>query len=313
MNKFEQLIEYIINEEEDKAKALFHEIVIEKSRNIYESMMDDENEVGGNQVQKLMKDVSVDEEGMHEDNEVEYVGDEDSMSDADDEIDFGGDAAGDMELGGDDEEFDTDEVGVGDEDAAGELEDRVMDLESALDELKAEFDALMGSVDSDNDGDHDMDDHAAEVDDDDDEENSDDEPKESLVREYVEKVSVPATKQEGGPVGSSNTNPASVNAKSVVAGKNDMGGTTSNIARGGAESAPDGTAPTKKPSNQYTKGQGHLPHAEKYENVPGARAGQAFGKASKLSSSQGVPVGAKNTMGSSVNNKSVIESRGRSK
>jgi len=26
MNKYEQLIEYIINEDEDKAKALFHDI-----------------------------------------------------------------------------------------------------------------------------------------------------------------------------------------------------------------------------------------------------------------------------------------------
>ena len=34
MNKYEQLIEYIINEDEDKAKALFHDIVVEKSRDI---------------------------------------------------------------------------------------------------------------------------------------------------------------------------------------------------------------------------------------------------------------------------------------
>ena len=33
-NKFEQLIEFIINDEEDKAKELFHEVVVEKSREI---------------------------------------------------------------------------------------------------------------------------------------------------------------------------------------------------------------------------------------------------------------------------------------
>jgi hypothetical protein len=41
--KFEQLIDLIINENEEQAKALFHDIVVEKSREIYESMMDEEN------------------------------------------------------------------------------------------------------------------------------------------------------------------------------------------------------------------------------------------------------------------------------
>ena len=31
-NKFEQLLELLINEENEKAEALFHEIVVEKSR-----------------------------------------------------------------------------------------------------------------------------------------------------------------------------------------------------------------------------------------------------------------------------------------
>jgi len=46
MNKFEQLIEYVINEEDGKAEDLFHEIVVEKSRDIYESLMDSEDEFG---------------------------------------------------------------------------------------------------------------------------------------------------------------------------------------------------------------------------------------------------------------------------
>jgi hypothetical protein len=47
----------------------------------------------------------------------------------------------------------------------------------------------------------------------------DDDLEESLMREYVEKVSMP----KGGDNG--------VNTKSIVAGKNDMGGTTANIAK----------------------------------------------------------------------------------
>ena len=42
MNKFEQLIEFIINDEEAKAKELFHEVVVEKSREIYENLMKEE-------------------------------------------------------------------------------------------------------------------------------------------------------------------------------------------------------------------------------------------------------------------------------
>ena len=41
-NKFESLLELLINEENDKAEALFHEIVVEKSREIYENLADEE-------------------------------------------------------------------------------------------------------------------------------------------------------------------------------------------------------------------------------------------------------------------------------
>jgi hypothetical protein len=42
--KFEQLIEYVINDEEAKAKELFHDIIVEKSREIYENIMADDSE-----------------------------------------------------------------------------------------------------------------------------------------------------------------------------------------------------------------------------------------------------------------------------
>ena len=44
MSKYEQLIEYIINEQEDKARELFHDIVVAKSREIYENLMQEEAE-----------------------------------------------------------------------------------------------------------------------------------------------------------------------------------------------------------------------------------------------------------------------------
>ena len=44
MNKFEQLIEYVINDEDQKARELFHDIVVAKSREIYENLMQEEAE-----------------------------------------------------------------------------------------------------------------------------------------------------------------------------------------------------------------------------------------------------------------------------
>ena len=72
MNKtYEQLIEFIINEQEDKARELFHQLVVEKSRSIYENIVDEEDleeDMGGNEVDGLMGDidseVSADETGL---------------------------------------------------------------------------------------------------------------------------------------------------------------------------------------------------------------------------------------------------------
>ena len=61
--KFEQLIDLIINENEEQARALFHDIVVEKSREIYESMMDEEMDEGmGGQVGDLLDEINVEEE-----------------------------------------------------------------------------------------------------------------------------------------------------------------------------------------------------------------------------------------------------------
>ena len=116
-NKYEQLVEFIINDETDKARELFHQIVVEKSRDIYENLVSEEDleeTMGGNEVEDLVDEVSLDEEGISEEEEEE-----------------GADEVGADEFGGEEEH------------GEAEIEDRVVDLESALDELKAEFDALM--------------------------------------------------------------------------------------------------------------------------------------------------------------------------
>ena len=38
-NKFEKMLELLVNEDKEAAQELFHEIVVEKSRDIYEGLL----------------------------------------------------------------------------------------------------------------------------------------------------------------------------------------------------------------------------------------------------------------------------------
>ena len=82
MNKYEKLIEHIINDDNDKARALFHQIVVEKSREIYESLMDEEYTEedihSGNQVDTMMDEIQADDDMLLEYNGVNVL--VDSMS-----------------------------------------------------------------------------------------------------------------------------------------------------------------------------------------------------------------------------------------
>ena len=254
MNKYEQLIEYIINDNEAKARELFHEIVVETSRHIYENLVS-EDDMYDEDMEEMADVVEADEDGEMYEAEEELEGDVMDMGDEDME-DMGDE---DMEDMGDEDMED-----MGDEEG---LEDRVMDLEDALDELKAEFDRLMADE-------ADEPEHADMFGSDEEAEDMGDEDDMEMVREYVEKIGEPYKGEmaagEGRTVGTGNSAKPTVNTKSTVAGKNDMGGSSSNIARGGNEQAPDGTSP-RKPSNYATKGEGHLPGAGQYQNVPGAK------------------------------------------
>jgi hypothetical protein len=251
MNKYEQLIEHIINDETDKARELFHNIVVEKSRDIYESLVDEDSckaeeleEVGGNEVKGLVDEITLDEQGISEEEEGEEA---------------------------EDGALDHDHAETGEEE---ELEVRVDDLESALDELKAEFDALMAGEEAeehDHPGIHDMGGEDVEGHDELEEaEEEKDEMEESIVREYVEKVADQGQKSETGKQAGADAAIA-VNKATPVAGKNDMGGVAA-FSKGGNQNA-DGTSPAKegKP-NAYKKGEGNLPHAGSFKNVPGADA-----------------------------------------
>ena len=120
--KFETLIDLIINENEEQARALFNDIVVEKSREIYEDIMSDEMDEGmGGQVGQMMDEISAEEEGMTEEDE---------------EIDFDGE--------GDDDIIDIEADEEGSEEG---VEDRLISIEDKLDQLMAEFEEIMGNND----------------------------------------------------------------------------------------------------------------------------------------------------------------------
>jgi hypothetical protein len=125
--KFEKLIDLIINENEEQASELFHEIVVEKSKAIYESimedeMMDDDLEEGiGGQVGDLLDEINAEEQGVREEEE--------------DEIDIDSEEV--FDIGGDEDEFG----------GESEVEDAVIRIEDKLDELMAEFESIMGKED----------------------------------------------------------------------------------------------------------------------------------------------------------------------
>jgi hypothetical protein len=144
MNKFEQLIEFIINDEEDKAKELFHEVVVEKSREIYENLMAEEEQVEESTEETVEEATDSDEDAVEESTDSEEEAVEESIVDeiTTDEA-LGGDASDDLV-----DEIEADEEGLALEGEDEEdLEDRVVDLEDKLDELMAEFEELMTDKD----------------------------------------------------------------------------------------------------------------------------------------------------------------------
>jgi len=161
-NRFEKLIEYVINDEEDKARELFHDIVVEKSRQIYEEMMDQEEMSEAKDEDEDDKEVT---EGMDDDDEevTEGMDGDDDMGRMDqyDEGMMGGDAVegliDDVEMEEEGMSMEAIDNDMDDDmDSEEGLEDRVIKLEDEVDRLVAEFEDLMdgdfGDEDMDVDG-----------------------------------------------------------------------------------------------------------------------------------------------------------------
>jgi len=296
MNKFEKLIEYIINDEDQKARELFHDIVVEKSRDIYESIMDEENmeeRVHGDQVGEMVDEISH-EESVGEDEETNS---DEFTLDGDDDQDGNPDGAFPADDNTDDASNPTED----------NIDDKVMNIDAKLDELLAKFDEIMGDTGSEQEpmgAEEPGMDHAepempaedtmmegeqpewlkankgkkgssAEDDEEDDEE--DDKPKKDaktegkkstseLMREYVDKIQDMnlSGASEGDAVGSSGKK-TSVNNKSITGPGADFGG-TANMAKGGTQNQ-DGTSAPSSPKPEQIKS-GNV-------NTPGGNAGKS--------------------------------------
>lgn len=281
------MLEKLVADDKTAAEEIFHNIVVEKSRSIYEGLLEndikdieveetskeDESKKDDDAVDEASKDESKEDDAVDEASKDEETTDESLLDIENTEIApveaHGGDATDDMvaDIG---MPAPTGDMDNGDDSEKGEeeIEDRVVDLEDAIDDLKAEFEKMMGDEDKSDDAEGD-----------DAEDNGEEKEDEAFVDQSAEgetaiavapelgeqpavETAVPKTASEEireyvNKVGVTHTD-GSDNSKSPVAGKNDMGGTASNIAKGGEETG--GKAPAPKEDNA-----GNI-------NVPGAKA-----------------------------------------
>lgn len=140
--KLEKVLDLLLSEDSDQAAELLHQIIVEKARVIYESIVEEDeaedeekldesdDEVGGEPNKDFTDEIASDKEevGADEQNDGE-AGDESGEEAGEGASEEEADDEGENDFGGE---------------ATGSTEDRVEDLESQLAELRAEFDALMG-------------------------------------------------------------------------------------------------------------------------------------------------------------------------
>ena len=225
--KLEKVLEYLINNEEDAAKELLHQVFIEKARSIHEELinMEDEEEMDEN---GDMGNHFGNEVGQHSDHldelsdeidaEETMAETEDDMDTADAEGDLGDDMGsedGMMDMGGDMDDMGGEEVGGGME----KIESTMDELEDMLASLKAQFEKLESGDDSEADMGSDMDDMGGE--DMEDAEGEEDEMDESWLAEFddleesvdMDKATIPSNAE----VGAGKYAKAEANTKSPVA------------------------------------------------------------------------------------------------
>jgi len=311
-NLLTQMLEHLVNDDSAKAEELFHEYVVQKSREIYEDLIEseikDEEDEEVEEATEEDDEESMEESSESDDEEMDENFEDIAIEGDDEEDDMGGDdmtgdLEGDLDMGPEE----------GEEEEKSE-EELFQDLDAIVDELQAKFDELKGMEA----GEHEMDGDTGEE-----EMETFGDPQLATVREYVEKV--PAghgVEKKGGAEGQlsgtgSQSDKPSVNTKSIVAGKNDMGGTASNL----NQAYEDGSVTHAGAEGGALKGNGLSDTKAKDMNtgninVPGGKAGDAFKKnsaghgAEKKGGGEGVLSGTGNHSDKpSVNTQSLFRGR----
>jgi hypothetical protein len=283
----------LVNDDQARAKELFHQIVVEKSREIYENLLAEEFD---EDVEETREDNDMEESMADEDME-ESMADEDMEEGMDEETEEGFDMS--MEAEDDEMPMDGDKMSSMDksddfiDDVTGDTgspQEVVADIGAAVDDLDALVAELENAIAAFDGSKEDN----AEMDDEDDIMSKEQYAfeDEQMMREYVEKV---GEAYKGGKVAST-SEAGGANTKSILAKKNDMGGTTANIAKGGEGGGNKTSLPGH--ANAKTENLGNI-------NVPGGKAGVKHLK--------GVPAGhgaeKKGSGDTATNKKSIIGSR----
>jgi len=222
-DRYKKIIESLVNGDEASASDLLHEAFVEKAREIWNDIVEAdeivedgvaeeeiEEAIGNEEADDFLDDIETDEE------EIEA---EEAFGEAeDDQMD---DLEAAEELGGDEEmapDFDMDGETDEHEEEHGDIEDKLVSVEDALDDLKAEFAKIMGDEEAEDEMEMpamDMD-MEPEVEEAFTEEADKSEEGETELDEAAELKAVSAPANTGGDDGKA----------SPVAGKNDMGGKT---------------------------------------------------------------------------------------
>ena len=245
------MLDHLVNDDTAKAEELFHEYVVEKSRDIYEGLIEDEVDEATDEDDDAVEEATDEDEDTVD--EASDNDDEDSVEEGFDEVELeGDDEEGDATamFAKDAEEGEEGEEGEEDDDMEGGDEpatkDDVMDLKTAIDELEDAFKAYT-------DGEEDEMEPEMEPEMDDMEaiqqpEFEADEGAEDLetVREYANDVKDGHGAEKAGKAETAD------NKASPVAKPNNMGGTTANMTKGG-EGGGSETGLTGKPKDMNTK------------------------------------------------------------
>jgi len=157
-SKLGKVLEYLINEDEGKARDLLHQVFVEKARAIHDELIsEDEDDVLEHDVNPDELSDEVDYEEMYSDDSEDDLHEEEDKDESDmDSEDSASeedmDSADDEDLG--DEESDEDSETDAEEEESDEemsLEDKIEDLEAKLDMLKDEFEELQGVEEKEHD------------------------------------------------------------------------------------------------------------------------------------------------------------------